>query len=917
MSEGEIKKIIGDLLHKKSKRVVTGVVRAGRRTDIMTVGRIGRYIRYRTPSTSDVQDIALLPTIKSAIMHSAGGKLEIKKRDYKEKVRRRKISSLICVVMDTSSSMVTHSRIMAIKAALRELMLDAYQKRDRISVIACFGRDAEVVVPFTSSVDKGQGFVERAQYGGTTPLAAGMRKGLEALQAKLRVEKDTHPLLVVVTDGTANVPIAPGADVQGEIRSTSLAINEAAIPTLVIDVSEAGSPLAKSIAEDSGGHYHHALPPDEAAGSKSVEDLMMFDDVLQALMGALVNPDIRGILLRGTETRIVEDVMKYLDDLSLEIKANAKCDVGCSPDHPEDFCYACRLRYIEAADAPSEPPTSLWTYPIVPLPKSGGLKDLIGEIYIRFVAVPGIIGKAHRGILYIGKLPEADSKMLKGAAGLLKRGYYELEKDGATVRFPAKFTIVAVSDPGYEPPAHVASVVDAVVDVGAVDDIQSSARVLIYRKGYDVDPARFESQLDRQRKEAIMQVIKARKMVPGMTAGDYSEEVVLSVASRYSSNSDFTDKVNKLAKTFAAKRIRSKVDDLDIANALIALKPMWECDSSGGGEAKFMNVARSIAENEVLKEKMLLAFASPDLVRGLLLAGFSPESVRNALKYVQDLGFEVETVKGCRFLCDPDDPEAYCSYCRIKAGAGEMERVRMKMPVINIPRTATRDRLKGSVYVHYLLTPNLLTRAHRGVVFIEGADELPSEASEAISEVLASGRNFVEAEESSIDMPCKFTVIGTLTSPDGEVHPMLQEHMSALVKHDQLDALRIAVRAERYARVFVESPEAFAKVSEVEKVSTLERLEGAKKALARSALKESQLDMTARMCAELGAGGNTAELGIQNVARVIAALRGEGRVEDADILEAVKLVLPLHGVGLGERAEAEASLRDIVTQYGG
>ena len=146
---------------------------------------------------------------------------------------------------------------------------------------------------------------------------------------------------------------------------------------------------------------------------------------------------------------------------------------------------------------------------------------------------------------------------------------------------------------------------------------------------------------------------------------------------------------------------------------------------------------------------------------------------------------------------------------------------------------------------------------------------------------------------------------------------MLQEHMAALVKHDELDVLRILVRAERYARVFAESPESFKGISEAEKAATLEILDVARKALARSSLSESQLDMTARMCAELGAGGNTAELGIQNVARVLAALRGESRVEDADILNAVKLVLPLHGVGQGERAEAEASLRDLVTQYGG
>ena len=96
MGSGDLKKIMTALLQQKSKRIVTGTVRTGRRTDIMTVGNQGRYLKHRAPKTSEVTDIAILPTITSAIMHSRGGKIEVKKRDYREKVRRRKISTLIC-----------------------------------------------------------------------------------------------------------------------------------------------------------------------------------------------------------------------------------------------------------------------------------------------------------------------------------------------------------------------------------------------------------------------------------------------------------------------------------------------------------------------------------------------------------------------------------------------------------------------------------------------------------------------------------------------------------------------------------------------------------------------------------------------------------------------------------------------------
>jgi Mg-chelatase subunit ChlI/Mg-chelatase subunit ChlD len=922
MSKGELKKVIGSLLHKKAKRIVTGVVRAGRRTDIMTVGRQGRYIRYRSPTTSEVQDIALLPTIKSAILHSGKsrkereGKIEIKKRDYKEKVRRRKISSLICIVMDTSSSMVAHSRIMAIKAALGELMLDAYQKRDRISVVTCFGRGAEVAVPFTSSVDKGQSFVERAPYGGTTPLAAGIRKGLEALLAKLRVEKDTRALLVIVTDGTANVPIVPGSDVRGEIVNTCLAIQDVGVPTLVIDVSDAGSELAREMAENAAGHYHHAEPPEEAATGKGVDGLIAFDDVLQALMGALVNPDIRGMLVRGATPELLEQALHYLDSLSLEIKANAKCAIGCAPERPDDFCYTCRLRYLEAVEEPlKEIPTSLWTYPIVRLPKKLTKRDLIGEIYVRFVAQPGLVGRAHRGILYGGRLPEADGPVLRAAAGILERGFYDLEKDGSELRVPAKYTLVVTAEEGQEAPDYLARVIDMVVELKRDEDLYDSARTLTYRKGYDVDPARFEAQLDKARKEGIFQVIKARKMMAGMRVGAYGEDVIAAIASRFSPKEDFIRKVQKLARTYAAKRLRGEVDDSDIAAALLSLKPLWEIDEAKGSELPFMDVARSVAENEVIKDKLLMAFVAPRKVRGVLLSGFSPEAARNALKYVQDLGMEIDTVKGCRYLCDPLDAVGSCSYCHIKSELGEVETVKTRLPVVSVPQSATRERLMGRVFIHYLLTPNLLLRAHRGVLFVEDVDKLSSEAAEAIAEVLATGRNRVEGDDSTVELPCVFTLIGTLSNPDGEVHPMLQEQMAALVSYEELDEVRMNVRAERYARIFSASPEGFAAASAAEKAATLATLDGARSAMAKAAMTESQLDMTARICAELGAAGNTPELAIQTVAQVLSALRGESRVDDADILRAVKLVLPLYAGG--DRGQVQESLRGLVLQNAG
>ncbi len=89
-----------ELLKKKSRRIVTGTVRSGRRTEIITVGKQGKYIRYRTPKSGEMSDLALLPTITSAIMHSKGGKVHVKKTDYKDLLRSSNLKAELRQLMD-------------------------------------------------------------------------------------------------------------------------------------------------------------------------------------------------------------------------------------------------------------------------------------------------------------------------------------------------------------------------------------------------------------------------------------------------------------------------------------------------------------------------------------------------------------------------------------------------------------------------------------------------------------------------------------------------------------------------------------------------------------------------------------------------------------------------------------------------
>ncbi|GAA3069435.1 hypothetical protein GCM10020000_62350 [Streptomyces olivoverticillatus] len=99
--------------------------------------------------------------------------------------------------------MAARKRMGAVKGAVLSLLLDAYQRRDKVGLITFRGTGAELALPPTSSVDAGAARLEKLPTGGRTPLAAGLLQAHEVLRVERLRDPARRPLLVVVTDGRA------------------------------------------------------------------------------------------------------------------------------------------------------------------------------------------------------------------------------------------------------------------------------------------------------------------------------------------------------------------------------------------------------------------------------------------------------------------------------------------------------------------------------------------------------------------------------------------------------------------------------------------------------------------------------------------------------------------------------------------
>ena len=121
----------------------------------------------------------------------------------REAIREGREGNLVLFVVDASGSMAARERMRAVKTAILSLLLDAYQRRDKVGLVTFRGRGAELALPPTSSVEAAARRLTALPTGGRTPLAAGLAEGARVLANERLRDPRRRPLLVVVTDGRA------------------------------------------------------------------------------------------------------------------------------------------------------------------------------------------------------------------------------------------------------------------------------------------------------------------------------------------------------------------------------------------------------------------------------------------------------------------------------------------------------------------------------------------------------------------------------------------------------------------------------------------------------------------------------------------------------------------------------------------
>ncbi|MFI6521279.1 putative cobaltochelatase [Spirillospora sp. NPDC050679] len=296
-----------------------------------------------------------------------------------------------------------------------------------------------------------------------------------------------------------------------------------------------------------------------------------------------------------------------------------------------------------------------------------------------------------------------------------------------------------------------------------------------------------------------------------------------------------------------------------------------------------------------LKLALLVNAVSPG-VGGVLVRGEKGTAKSTIVRALAALLPALRVVEGCRFSCDPRDPDPACPDGPHAAGERAADR---PARLVELPVGASEDRLTGSLDIERALTegvkafePGLLAAAHRGVLYVDEVNLLHDHLVDLLLDAAAMGESHVEREGVSVRHAARFLLVGTMNPEEGELRPQLLDRFGLTVEvaatRDPGERAEVVRRRLRYEA----DPDGFAAGFEREEADLAARIAAAQARLPGVELTDTALRQITAVCAAFEVDGLRADLVTARAAIALAAWEGRDSVSEEDVRTAARLALP-------------------------
>jgi len=832
------------LAKKRRRKLYLSNLPSGKRTDILTTGGQGKYIKSRVPTSDTIGDIALIPTLLASITHSIDDEISITKRDYREKVKKKKISTHTLIILDTSSSMMEGNKLSVAKSCLDELFLDTYQKRDKIALITAGGEKADYVLPFTSNVERGKELIEEINFGGTSPLSSGFKSTFEILSDIKKREPWIIPIAVIITDGKANVSLSPGRDVEEELIRIGMQMDEANIRPLIVDVGES-SRICKRIADAAEGEYIW-LGSDSKTSEIDLEKEFQIDDIIQTVLTSMLNGDIDGISLDNYDHGVVERAFQTIREEGISIPIRKGCDFNCTVDRRGQICRECEL--IESLDESQE--IRYGEAGIEFIKKEDKEEDVLGSLFVKYILEPGKFSRANRGIIFF----EDEETYLKYSEFLERvftDGYYTVSNEDFSQNVPLRPNGVFVIGNG--------DGLDGVLPESRSpkDDLDRKIRGCIESKSIFGEVSGVIEKIQRERRNKIRFF---NELIEGEDDIHIDEFLSNSITEYYDPES--SKEILKYSKALALLDNREKVTLSDLKGAIRELKP---------------SIVKIDEEDKVVQylvSKLMPTVANREEIRFTLVKGYSKEVFLKSLEAIERLDMDFKRVDECTYNCDPSSIQL-CDECTLKEEISSLQSSETGIPVVKLDGGKSLEDVRGKLFVRYLPTTDILIRANRGFLVIDSLEEMDEDVLRFLSHVMENGeyelfndefRKLFEVDFSII------TLVDDISKLDENQKKFVDKHCNYVVSKEGYEDI--------LPKIYADETQMCEHLSQKGKDS--------KNTLHEITTTEDRLDNIARICSEFDMYRNDIEIKIDRLSRAFTAWKRKDEVENEEIIESAQ-----------------------------
>jgi len=302
-----------------------------------------------------------------------------------------------------------------------------------------------------------------------------------------------------------------------------------------------------------------------------------------------------------------------------------------------------------------------------------------------------------------------------------------------------------------------------------------------------------------------------------------------------------------------------------------------------------------VGQNE-MKSALILNIINPS-IGGVLIRGEKGTAKSTAVRALTELLPERKVSK-CPFHCDLSTDDI-CPYCAESiAGKKRPDEEVMNMRVVELPLSATEDRVAGTLDLEHALKtgkrkfePGVLAKANGNILYVDEVNLLDDHLVDLLLDSAAMGRNYVEREGVSFSHPSKFILVGTMNPEEGDLRPQLLDRfgMAVDVKSEKDVDTRMEVIRRRLE--FEKDPEKFLKKYKSQQIELRDKIIDAKKRLEKMKMDDEALKTAVEASLYFGVDGHRADITLLKAASAYAAFYGRDNTTKEDVASIANLVL--------------------------